>query len=183
MAVPQRFSFFLTPCADDLVWIEASMAKLGRDTGAVPFEPHVTVYSGSYDDPDLVAAAAAGAVQGVSPICLPIRGIRYSAEYFKSVFIEFSDNGLVYDIHDRLIERLGTDSGYRLSPHLSLLYHDMPVEEKVALAHSVVLDRQAVLFDRVKVVAPNNPTEGWRDIAGWRTLWCTGLTGGNRCGQ
>ena len=53
----------------------------------------------------------------------------------------------------------------------------MPVEEKAALARSVVLDRQAVLFDRVKVVAPNNPAEGWRDIAGWRTLWCTSSDG------
>ena len=103
MAVPQRFSLFLTPCADDFVWIKASIGKAwAGTTGAVPFEPHVTVYSGSYDDPDLVAAAAAGAVQGFSPIFLPIRGIRYGAEYFKSIFIEFSDNDLVYDIHDRL---------------------------------------------------------------------------------
>jgi len=143
----------------------------------------VTVYSGSLTDPDRLKRAVTAALEGVGPFPLKVTGIGFSGEYFKSVFIEFEENPLLRGIHDRLKRGLGEDSGYVLAPHLSLLYSDKPLTEKAVLARRIVLDRQDMLFDRVKVVAPQNPLDGWRDIGGWRTLFSMKLGGADRCGQ
>jgi len=172
-----RFSLFLTPCDAEFVHLEALIRELGLACAAIPFEPHVTVYSGSLTDPDLLKRTVVAALERTGPFPLKVTGIGFSVEYFKSVFVEFEENLPLRGIHDRLKRGLGEDSGYVLAPHLSLLYSDKPLAEKADLARRIVLDRQDILFDRVKVVVPQNPLDVWRDIGGWRTLFSMKLGG------
>jgi len=166
-----RFSLFLTPNDADFVHLEAMIRELGVACAAPPFEPHVTVYSGSLTDPDLLKRAVIAAVKGLGPFPLKVAGIGCSMEYFKSLYIEFEESPLLRGIHDRLKWGLGEDSGYRLIPHLSLLYSEMPLGEKEAMARRIVMDSEEILFDRVKVVAPQDPFQGWRDTGGWSTMF------------
>lgn len=182
MEFRQRFSLFLTPCEADFTYLETMIRETSAACGASPFEPHVTVYSGNLVDPELLGKGVCGAVKGVEPFSLKITGIGFSLEYFKTLYVEFEESPLLCGIHDRLKRGLGEDSGYRLIPHLSLLYSDMPLAEKEALARRIVLDRGEILFDRVKVVAPQNPEEVWRDIGGWRTMFSARLGGDGVCG-
>ena len=151
--------------------------ELAPACAAIPFEPHVTVYSGSLTDQDRLQRAVIAALEGMRPFPLKVTGIGFSVEYFKSVFVEFEESPLLRGIHDRLKRGLGGDSGYLLAPHLSLLYSDKPLAEKAVLARRIVLDRQDILFDRVKVVVPQNSLEVWRDIGGWRTQFSMKLGG------
>ncbi|HLO27064.1 MAG TPA: hydrolase, partial [Geobacteraceae bacterium] len=172
-----RFSLFLTPCEADYVYLAAMIEGLGAAYGAFPFEPHVTVYSGDLPDPGLLKRAVAAAVEGVAPFLLKVAGIGCSEEYFKSLYVAFRDSALLRGIHERLKVGLGEDSGYRLVPHLSLLYSDIPLGKKEELARRMVLERDEILFDRVKVVSPGNVREGWRDVMEWRTLFSVRLGG------
>lgn len=183
MSGPLRYSLFLSPCAADRTLLDATIRQLAGRCGALPFEPHVTVLSGSHDDADAVREAVAAAVRGIAPFSLPVAGIGFSTEYFKSLFIEFARDEPIHALHDRLVAKLGNHSEYRLRPHLSLLYQDLPLAEKESLAGSIHLPRESVRFDAVKVVAPNDPAVGWRDTAGWRTLFRAGLDGGDPCAQ
>ena len=61
--------------------------------------------------------------------------------------------------------------GMNSSRTLSLLYSDMPLRHKEALAKRVVPDRSGIHFDEVKIVTPRNMKEGWRDTAQWQTLY------------
>ncbi|HEX8960925.1 MAG TPA: hypothetical protein VF775_05065 [Geobacteraceae bacterium] len=180
MDLPQRFSLFLTPCAGDFAYLETVIGKVSADCGAVPFEPHVTVYSGRYVGPDVTRQAMFGAVRGMAPFSLKGTGIGFSLEYFKTLFIEFEESPLLREIHDRMKQALGEDSGYRLIPHLSLLYSEMPLAEKEAVARRTALDRSEILFDRVKIVVPRNPDQGWRDIGRWATMFSATLGGATR---
>ena len=176
MQLLQRFSLFLTPCDTDFAYLGSLIGEITATRNAYPFEPHVTVYSGSCNNNELLEKFLAEAVRGVSPIALKTAGIGCGPEYFKSLFIRFDEDVRVRLIHDRLKQALGEDSGYRLLPHLSLLYQDLPMMEKEALAQSITLDRPEILFDAVKIVAP--PVEGWRDTTGWRTMFSMKLGGG-----
>lgn len=167
----KRFSLFLTPSETDFAFLEAMMRELGATCAASPFEPHVTVYSGSLTDPGLLQRAVTVATVGMAPFFLKITGIGCSTEYFKSLYVEFEESAVVRGIHDRLKRELGEDSGYVLIPHLSLLYCDMPLAGKEAMARRIDLDREEILFGRVKVVAPQNLREEWRDVDGWQTLF------------
>ena len=178
-----RFSLFLTPCKDDLVSLAAVIHELADACGVPPFEPHVTVHTGDLSDSGLLQRAMTAAVKEVEPFFLRVTGIGCSQEYFKSLFLEFEESAVLRAIHERMKGELGEDSGYRLVPHLSLLYSDMPLGKKEELARGVVLERGDILFDRVKVVSPANGRQGWREPGGWQTLFALKLGGACRCGQ
>jgi putative hydrolase of the HAD superfamily len=135
----------------------------------------VTVYSGVFSDLDELKRVVAAAVEGMEPFPLSIRGIGWSEEFFKTLFIEFDESDALRGIHERIKTGLGEDSGYGLAPHLSLMYRDMPLRDKEALARRIVLDRPVVRFDEVKIVAPQNLLDGWRDTGLWKTVFSVKL--------
>ena len=174
---PRRCSVFLTPAVDDFDYLDGLIRETCAICDLPPFEPHVTLYSGMFPDPPLLRKAINAAVTGVSPITLAVRGIGCTPEYFKSLFIEFEEQPLLRLIHERLKEECGDLSSYVLAPHLSLLYADMPLREKEALAATTHLGRRELRFDEVKIVTPLNRLEGWRDTMQWRTIYRTKLAG------
>jgi putative hydrolase of the HAD superfamily len=167
---PRRCSVFLTPAPEDFAFLAGMIRELSPKFDAPPFEPHVTVYSGMFPDPAAVQRALAAAVAGTPPLTLRVRGIGCTEEYFKTLFIEFEEDALLRSLHDRIKAECGVGSCYELIPHLSLLYADLPLRDKEALARRVALDRTEIRFDEVKLVTPLNLQEGWRDPMLWKTL-------------
>ncbi len=167
----QRFSVFLTPSAEDFTWTGNLISELCGKFDEPPFEPHITVCSGTLSDLDVLKKAVSGAAAGESPFPLRVRGIGFSGEYFRTLFIEFDEHPVLRRIHERIRAAAGSDSGHELFPHLSLLYKDMPLRDKGALARRVVLDKTAIQFDGLKIVSPRNLEQGWRDTGQWQTLF------------
>ena len=130
----RRFSVFLTPAWEDFAYLDQLIRETCARYDLPPFEPHVTVYSGMFTDPALLRKAIDAAVAGVSPITLHVRGIGCMHDYFKTLFIEFEEHPLLRRINDRLNVECGDVSQSELLPHLSLLYAELPLEEKKALA-------------------------------------------------
>ena len=170
-----RFAVFLTPAADDFAYAQLLMAEVGAAYDASPFEPHVTLHSGPYTALPPLREALTAAIAGVPPFSLRVKGIGWSAAYFRTLFVEFEETPQLRAIHERL-RRGGGDTGYEFNPHLSLLYRDMPSTEKEALAR-VHLERDEFRFDAVKIVVPRNLRAGWRDTGRWQTVWRMGLGG------
>ncbi|HTP66248.1 MAG TPA: HAD-IA family hydrolase [Geobacteraceae bacterium] len=166
----RRCSIFLSPAREERPCLEALMGELCVKLDLPTFEPHVTLFAGLFPDPDLVGKTLAGIAAGMPPITLKVKGIRCTAEYFKSVFIEFAEHPLLDDIHGRVRDACGSPSGYELAPHLSLLYADLPLAAKEILARGISLDRGEFRFDEVKLVTPLNLAEWWRDTGKWQTL-------------
>ncbi|QSV46209.1 HAD-IA family hydrolase [Geobacter benzoatilyticus] len=169
----RRFSVFLVPAADDRRWAEGVIRELAARYDAPPFEPHVTVYGGSYDtDADLepVRRALAEAAAGTGPITLRVTGLGVTEEYFRSLFVAFGDEPPLSRVHEMVKGAVAADSGHVLMPHLSLLYADMPLAAKEMAARTVSLDRQEMRFDELKIVAPD-PVTGWSDARRWQTLF------------
>ena len=171
----QRYSVFLTPGGADFAYTDNLIRELSGMYGAPLFEPHVTVYSGTLTDVDALKKAISTAVSGIRPFALRVRRVGCGESYFKSLFIEFEENLILREIHDRIRAGMEIESGYELIPHLSLLYSDMPLLHKEALAKRVIVDRQEIHFDGMKIVIPLNREEGWRDTGQWQTLLRVGL--------
>jgi len=167
----QRYSIFLTPSEPYFAYLETLIRELCGKHGGHPFEPHVTLYSGDLRDMGALKVALSAATQGIGPFTLDVKGIECREEYFRSLFIAFEENPVPAEVNARIRDGLGMESGYELSPHLSLLYSDMPLRDKTALAKNLVLGASRIRFDRVKIVSPGNLEEGWRDTSQWRTLF------------
>jgi putative hydrolase of the HAD superfamily len=123
-----------------------------------------------FPDPAAARKALAAVVSGTPPITLRVRGIGCTADYFKTLFVEFEEDALLRTLHERVKAGCGVDSDYELIPHLSLLYADLPLKDKESLTRLVALDRTGVRFDEIKLVTPLNLHEGWRDPMLWKTL-------------
>lgn len=169
----RRFSVFLVPAADDRRWAEGVIRELAGRYDVPGFEPHVTVYGGSYDtDAELepVRRTLAEAAAGTGPITLRSTGLGVTEEYFRSLFVAFGAEPALSRIYELVKGAVAADSGYVLMPHLSLLYADMPLAAKEMAARTVSLDRQEMRFDELKIVAPD-PVTGWSDARRWQTLF------------
>ena len=173
----RRCSIFLTPARDDYSLLDGMIRDFCNRFDLSPFVPHVTVYTGAFSDLSTVERAVCVAIEGVPPLTLRVSGIGFSAEYFKTLFIEFEEEPLLRLIHERIKDECGVLSAYELHPHLSLLYADLPLPNKESLAKRVVLSRTEFSFDLVKLVTPGNPNNGWRDTKRWETLLDLELTG------
>ena len=167
----RKYSVFLTPAAEDFAYCEALIREFSDKFDVPPFEPHVTVHSGTFTDHDELKAALTAAARGMKPFSLNIRGIGCTEEYFKTLFIEFEEDATLRALFERIRSGLREGSGYRLFPHLSLLYNEMPLRDKQALARRVRLDRKSIMFDQIKIATALNVQEGWRDTARWQTVF------------
>lgn len=176
-SISRRCSVFLTPAPADFAYLAGVIRELSSKFDVTPFEPHVTVYSGEFPDPALLVKGLVEGVAGIPPLNLRVRGIGCTPEYFRTLFVEFEEDRQLRLLHDRIKAGCGVDTGYALFPHLSLLYAELPLREKEALARRTAIDRATIRFDGVKVVTPQNAAAGWRDTLRWKTLWRERLGG------
>ena len=131
--VHRRFSVFLTPAAEDRDWCEKEISKLAACYNVPAFEPHVTIYSGPCADEaelETIRRTLGEIAAKTAPITLKIGSLDVSDQLFKSLFISFEENPSLRHIHQRLKNANDQADGYELIPHLSLLYADIPLDER-----------------------------------------------------
>jgi putative hydrolase of the HAD superfamily len=165
-----RVAVFLTPAADDFRYADGIIRELSAKFGAPLFEPHLTVYSGLYADPELLKGIVAEAARSIPPLALRVRGIGSSEAYFRTLYVEFEPDPLLTGLRERMGSVVARPNNGAFLPHLSLLYREMPLAEKEAVARGLLLDRSELTFDALKVVTPANIQAGWRDTLSWQTL-------------
>lgn len=164
------FAFWLLP-AKPQAW-QARIQRLAAEYGQVPFQPHVTLLSGSTADVDGLRDAAVEAVRGFPEFHWPLAGIDYGDTYFQCVFARFQLGGPAEELIKRLRKKTGHGERARLQcPHLSLVYGDLSTTARAAIAAAEPAAPDDVLFDRIAAVHPSGPN-GWRDIDLWET-WFT----------
>jgi putative hydrolase of the HAD superfamily len=166
----ETFSVWLRPQRSDYVDMARLIAGLNEIYGTSKFEPHLTLYSGMGTDRDSLRRAVAEQLAGLAPITLKIDGVRASAEFFKTLFIEFGDSPVLNDLHRKIKAGLKQDSGYTLRPHLSLMYMDLELDLKWEIARTINVINTEIVFDEIMLVSPGNKALGWKDIANWE-VW------------
>ncbi|MBN2427779.1 MAG: HAD-IA family hydrolase [Deltaproteobacteria bacterium] len=173
----QRFSVWLVPAASNRAWAEETIRRLAADFEVVPFAPHVTIYSGPYTDEKYLASLRqilSEVAATTEPVTLKVKSLDVSDKFFRSLFVSFEENPTLRHIHQRLQDANPLDNGHELTPHLSLLYADIPLEEKKKAAGKVFLDREMMRFNGIRIVL-SDPLEGWANIKGWNTVFSARL--------
>jgi hypothetical protein len=160
-----KFAVWLTPAPSDRRWLSKVILDYATEYNSPVFEPHVTVYSGLCGPEDKLEQIIAQAVTPLKPLTLQIIGLNYTKDFFKSGFIVFSPSDRLTQVFNQIHDRLHTPSDYVLEPHLSLIYKDIPIDQKRLAMLRFILSISTVTFDTVKVIMPTN--QEWTDIAHW----------------
>ena len=161
------YSVWLLPEEKAANELDQLMAGLRKVYGSEPFAPHVTLYSGTLKDRERITDAILRVAEANDSLTLEASAVAAGEPFFKSVFVEFEHCGAIFDLHEQVKHALGEDSVYRLIPHLSLLYLNLPVDKKMVIAGEVRLPRRSIVFDRIALVSPGNQQDGWLDVASW----------------
>jgi hypothetical protein len=166
-----RVSFWLLPAEADRLIFESIIARLAQTYEAPVFAPHVTLYSGEYADHEEPSAILDQAIQGIDAVELTVDSIRITSAFTKTLFVQFISSEQLKMLSDRIRQLSATLSGYRLDPHLSLLYQHMPDADKQRAAESISLPQNRVSFDAVAGNVSPGPIRSRDDVEHWKMQW------------
>lgn len=150
-------ALWLLPREPAATFCRQTIERLARQYDAPVFVPHLTL--GVVDDPPRSLENTLREAIQLRPC-----GVFWSPFYTKTLFVRFQMTPALQTLR----QSLGLGGQY--DPHLSLLYHDLPAEEKARLASSLKLSFPIAEFDRPVAVRCANPTTSRADIEAWQTL-------------
>lgn len=162
-------AYWLIPSEPAYSWFQRIINNLARRCAAPVFEPHLTVHVGA-SQADAAEAALAQVASQCKFIGLTPLGIDQSAEFIKTLFVQFAVSPDLWQTRD-IIRRAANDTlDYELKPHLSLLYKTLASATRQELAASIAVPFCEITFDAIKAVRCVSPTQTRLDVEAWRVL-------------
>jgi Cyclic phosphodiesterase-like protein len=173
-------AYWLLPAEPARTFFAQTIRELAARFDAPVFDPHLTFFV----VPDNAVVAAAGnsgrnqrpspqaILQGIGDIAIRLTALHidYSAQFTKTLFVQFAKSEVLQQLADSSRTLTGTTERYLLDPHLSLLYKSLPEQSKRELASSIHLPFREVAFDSVCAVSCPSPTQTAADVHDWQLL-------------
>lgn len=167
---------WLIPAEPARSYFVALIGDLSERFDAPVFEPHVTTYVTQAEDEDPTELLDR-ALADCPAHRLLISGIDYSAEFTKTVFVQFQATDEITRLGANFRRASVAGNEYRVNPHLSLIYKTMPREAKQEITASIKLPFTEVLFDSIKAVISPAKIKSRENVEAWRVVATRSLTG------
>jgi hypothetical protein len=170
-------AFWLLPAEHPMRLFAECIDGLACRYDAPRFLPHVTVrVERLTPDADLAAVLEEVAARR-GPFAMRTGPTGHSPMRFKALFVPLCGDeifGLASDLavaaapwRRALADGGEAASGYRLEPHLSLLYKELPAGERAALAARHSYAGESVRFDRITAVTPRLGAADFSCVEDW----------------
>ena len=162
-------AYWLIPSEPAHSFFQRIVNDLARRYDAPVFEPHVTIYVGA-DRADAAKNALGDATRECKLIGLTQFGIDQSAQFIKTLFVQFDMSAELRKISDMIRDVANDSSQYELNPHLSLLYKNLAAPTRRELAASINVPFSEVTFDAIKAVRCVSHAESGADVEAWHVV-------------
>ena len=161
-------AFWLMPAPGEREFFRSLVEELARRCDAPRFEPHMTLFGGG----DISQAVALETLKQLplTTLVLDIAQIDFSDRYTKTLYVQFRQSAEARALAAAIRTATRSTSDYKFDPHVSLIYKELPNDEKAALAAEIGLPFQRVSFDALRVIAGPAGTTGPADVQAWRPL-------------
>ena len=165
----QIVTYWLCPAEPARDHFAAVIRELAARFDGPVFEPHVTLHVAKTEgeNPGSVLETVA---KGRQPYRLAVRGLDYSDEFTKTLFVQFAPDAEVARLSDEIRRASAPQNDYELNPHVSLIYKTMDDETKRQLASSLTLPFSEVVLDLVKAVLSPAEIKSREDVEAWRVI-------------
>jgi 2'-5' RNA ligase len=162
-------AYWLIPTEPARSYFQNIVNDLAEQYAAPEFEPHVTVHVGM-DCTETVDEVLSKAGRSSKKIALQVLNVSSSSEFIKTLFVHFTRTTQLQQLNQSIRTAAQDSSDYQLSPHLSLLYKQMSIQDRRLLTHSIEVPFSGVTFDSLKAVRCVSPTRSRTDVEGWRVV-------------
>jgi hypothetical protein len=170
-------AFWLLPGEPSMRVFARIVDELAHRYDAPRFLPHVTVHVDRVVPHADLAGVLEEAAARVRPFAMQAGPTGHSPLRFKALFLTLS-GGAVVDLAAALAAGVGrwrpepaegepAPAAYRLEPHLSLLYQELPEAERAPLAARHCYDGESFYFDRIAAVTPAPAAQNLSRVADW----------------
>lgn len=136
------------------------------DEDAPEFEPHITVVGGIQDSESVLEEGVQSLAEGQAVFDIEFTGVQCSTTRHQCVFLLVEPTAEVLSLHQEAVEVFDVDDGMYV-PHLSLIYSDMDVEERLDLAESIDMSTfpSTVQVGELVLVKTTGPVSEWETVA------------------
>jgi Cyclic phosphodiesterase-like protein len=152
---------------------------LRKEFGAPNFEPHLTLFSTAKDRQPRKNRSSRKLSESpkevlkqisIQPIRLTIRGVSFSSEFTKTLFIRFKSSDALRKLVGDLSRAAKSRTKAPSHLHVSLLYKKLPRSAKKQLAAVMKLPFLSVVFDSIAAVRCASPSRTKADVDAWKIL-------------
>ena len=166
---PVHVSYWLIPEQSSRGPFAEVIGQLAGLYDAPSFEPHATVYSGpgTTDEGRRVVESVA---ENHQPITLRARGVDFTGEYTKTLFLEFQSAAEAAGLCEDIRASVSYPSTYILRPHLSLIYKRLAAGEQEKIVNTLSELPDLVVFDHLQAVLTPATVTDRSDVEGWEVL-------------
>ena len=164
-----QLSLWLTPREPLRSVLRATIRELAVQYDAVEFEPHVTVFCGPSTDDEGRAIVRRIAGQ-FPPIELTGDRLAHSELYTKTLFVQFHDSAVLWQIFKTAAAYCSQPSNYVLNPHLSLIYKKLDEGSRRTLCNALDVPMGSYGFDCVRMIETELPIEDEGPVRRWRVV-------------
>ena len=137
--------------------------RLGRQFETPRFTPHLTLI-GSLDLPlDDLVERTTDLAANLAPVPIRLTGPGWTDQYFRCFFMRAERSPELLAAHENACTTLGQQAESDYMPHLSLVYGNVPQEQKDNIAESIGADfNLAFHADRIGLCCPTGTPEQWQ---------------------
>ena len=162
-------AYWLVPSEPAHSFFQGIINDLACRYEAPLFKPHVTIYVGA-DRPDAARNALEDAARQCKLMRLTPVGIDQSAEFIKTLFVQFAMIAELQQINHIIYEATHDSSRYELKPHLSLLYKNLAAAIRAELAAAITVPFSEIPFDSLQAIRCVSPTQTGADVEAWELI-------------
>ena len=156
-------SIWLTPAKEDSAYLQEIVNELASEYQAPVFSPHCTLLSQVELDVHELQPVLSSIAQESTPLFVTMSGLRYTNYIWKTVFIELEESLELTHLQQRIASQLSPAPPYEFLPHLSLIYKDMPVEQKEEIIRNLTV-RNSNKMDKITAMRTGPNVEEWENI-------------------
>jgi len=164
---PRAIAYWLLPETAAREVFAEKISELARRFETPVFAPHVSVFIAPANSrPPAEILRELGAVT----IELTIHSIRFSAQFTKTLFVQFERSVSLQELGDRIWKASRAPERYVIDPHMSLLYASLAAEKKKALVDQITFPFREVSFSSICAMRCARPTATIAEVEQWRLL-------------
>lgn len=159
------FSIWLMFVKEDELKLQKLIDHLCNEFNSPFFKPHLTLLS-KIENRDNLIDRFSQLVENLEPFDLNITGIKYSDEFYKSLYLEIEKNETLNKLFLKAVSLyIGIVNLIDFKPHISLLYTDENYEKKKLVIQKVQeLNLIKVKVNRISLIKTEGTPEDWSEL-------------------
>ena len=157
------YAIWLTFSKNDRDFLKSVIDKISEKYNAPKFEPHITIYGLLNSKMSLIDSVIKEVSQNSNSFLVKKSEILQSDVLWKTVYIELEMNQQLKIIHNSLKKYFEKILKYEFSPHISLIYKILPIEEKIKIINELNIKNE-FRVDKIVIQEFSPDIEKWEII-------------------